>query len=143
MPPAKPCLAVAAALVCAGFAVPAAALELFGPSCLEKLTRRTQVWAECTAQFDRSDSRCRAPTGKMHNAMQKCSREGASKSEIDAAMTDGYRAAGARRVTDTATSNGAVPPAGTDASAKNSKGVDYLDRIRSARQQAPLPPPDS
>ena len=40
--------ALAASLLGAALATPAVALELFGPSCLEKLTERTRLWAECT-----------------------------------------------------------------------------------------------
>lgn len=88
--------AVAAALLGAALATPAAALPLLGPSCLEKLTAHTRAWAECTEQFDRVDNRCRKPAAKMHAYMQKCAGEGKSKARIDAAMTEGYRLAGER-----------------------------------------------
>ena len=91
-----------AALACvigAASATPAFALDLIGPSCLEKLTRHTSAWAECTQQFERDDKRCKQPTAKMHTYMQKCAGEGKSKAQIDAAMTQGYRLAGERRGT--------------------------------------------
>lgn len=88
--------AVAAALLGATLATPAAALELFGPGCLQKLTERTRLWAECTHQFDRSDNRCKKPSAQMHAYMQKCASEGKSKTQVDAAMTEGYRLAGDR-----------------------------------------------
>jgi hypothetical protein len=87
---------VAASLLGAALATPAVALDLFGPSCLEKLTERTRLWAECTHQFERSDNRCKKPAAKMHAYMQKCARDGASKARVDAAMTEGYRLAGDR-----------------------------------------------
>ncbi len=90
--------AVAATLLGAALATPAAALPLLGPSCLEKLTAHTRAWAECTEQFDRVDNRCRQPAAKMHAYMQKCAGEGKSKARIDAAMTEGYRLAGERPV---------------------------------------------
>lgn len=89
--------AVAVSLLGAALATPAVALELFGPSCLEKLTERTRLWAECTHQFERTDTRCRKPAAKMHDYMQKCARDGASKARVDAAMTEGYRLAGERQ----------------------------------------------
>ena len=90
--------AVAATLLGAALATPAAALPLLGPNCLEKLTAHTRAWAECTEQFDRVDNRCRQPAAKMHAYMQKCAGEGKSKARIDAAMTEGYRQAGNRPV---------------------------------------------
>ena len=87
---------VAASLLGAALATPAVALDLFGPSCLEKLTERTRLWAECTHQFERTDNRCKKPAAKMHAYMQKCARDGASKTRVDAAMTEGYRLAGNR-----------------------------------------------
>jgi len=88
--------AVAASLLGAALATPAVALDLFGPSCLEKLTERTRLWAECTHEFERTDNRCNKPAAKMHDYMQKCARDGASKARVDAAMTEGYRLAGKR-----------------------------------------------
>jgi len=94
--------AVAATLLGAALAAPAAALPLLGPSCLKKLTEHTRVWAECTKQFDRVDNRCRQPTAKMHAYMQKCASKGKSKAQIDAAMSEGYRLAGNRSARTTA-----------------------------------------
>ena len=93
---ARLCKAVATTLLGTALAVPVAALDLLGPDCLEKLSERTRLWAECTHQFERSDSRCKKPAAQMHASMQKCAREGDSKADIDAAMTAGYRLAGER-----------------------------------------------
>ena len=41
-------------------------------------------------------SRSRKPAAKMHDYMQQCARDGASKARVDAAMTEGYRLAGER-----------------------------------------------
>jgi hypothetical protein len=89
--------AIAGALLFGALVTPAAALELFGPSCLEKLSERTRVWAECTHQFDRTDARCREATARMHAYMDECARKGKSKAEIDAAMSRGYGLAGEKR----------------------------------------------
>lgn len=87
----------AIALCLAGtLAVPASALQLFGPNCLETLTERTHVWAECKGRFGANNTRCKSPKAGMHHAMQKCERKGFSKAEIDAAMGAGYRSAGTR-----------------------------------------------
>lgn len=86
--------AVAATVLGAALATPAAALPLLGPGCLEKLTAHTRAWAECTKQFDRVDNRCKQPAAKMNAYMQKCASKGKSKARIDAAMTAGYRLAG-------------------------------------------------
>jgi hypothetical protein len=108
--------AIAAALLGAALATPAVALDLFGPSCLEKLTERTRLWAECTHQFSRTDSRCKQPAAKMHAYMQKCASAGESKAGIDAAMTEGYRLAGERPAS--AASGTAAPPATTQSPGK-------------------------
>lgn len=93
---ARLCKAVATTLLGTALAAPAVALDLLGPDCLEKLSDRTRLWAECTHQFERTDSRCKKPAAQMHAYMQKCARKGESKAAIDAAMTDGYRLAGER-----------------------------------------------
>ena len=90
--------AIAATVLGAALATPAAALPLLGPSCLEKLTAQTRAWAECTERFDRVDNRCRQPAAKMNAYMQECASKGKSKARIDAAMTEGYRQAGKRPV---------------------------------------------
>ncbi len=88
----------AIALCLAGtLAVPASALQLFGPNCLETLTGRTHVWAECKGRFGANNTRCKSPKARMHHATQNCTRKGYSKAEIDAAMGEGYRSAGTRQ----------------------------------------------
>ncbi len=104
--------AVAITLLGAALAAPAVALDLLGPDCLEKLSERTRLWAECTHQFERTDSRCKKPAAQMHAYMQKCAREGESKADIDAAMTAGYRLAG-ERTGATGDSPAAAPVAAT------------------------------
>jgi hypothetical protein len=92
------------ALCLAGmFATPASALPLFGPNCLETLTERTHIWAECNGRFGASNTRCKSPKTRMHHAMQKCEHKGYSKTEIDAAMAAGYRSAGTREAIKPAT----------------------------------------
>lgn len=67
-----------------------------GPNCLETLSADTQVWTECTAGFDRRDSRCKAYAGRMQTTMSRCEAEGSSRAEINAAMAAGNAAAGSR-----------------------------------------------
>ena len=85
-------------LVCvigAGWSALAPAMGI-GPNCLETLTADTRLWTECTAGFDRQDSRCKGYAGRMHATMSRCEAEGASRSEINAAMAKGNAAAGSR-----------------------------------------------
>jgi hypothetical protein len=121
--------AVAASLFGAALAMPAAALELFGPGCLAKLTERTRVWAECTHQFDRSDNRCKQPSAKMHAYMQKCASEGKSKAQVDAAMTEGYRLAG-ERSGGTTSGNPETPQPGTSSAATQNLLSKYVRESR-------------
>lgn len=130
---------VALFLLCGTLAAPVAASGLLGPSCLEKLTDRTRLWAECTQQFDRADARCRKPTARMHESMQKCARDGDSKAEIDEAMTRGYRLAGER-------GPGVKPAAGADAGGKPGtpqprEGTALLNQWQGQKQ--PVSPPPS
>ncbi len=67
-----------------------------GPHCLETLEADTRVWTECTAGFDRQDSRCKVYAGRMHQTMLRCEAEGASRTEINTAMAMGNAAAGSR-----------------------------------------------
>ncbi len=75
-------------------AMPASALELFGKDCLQKLSTRTRIWAECSHKFTVNDARCKMPKFRMHQAMQHCEGKGYSKGRIDAAMAEGARSAG-------------------------------------------------
>ena len=43
-----------------GFAPLGFAFDLFGTSCLEDLEENARLWSQCTAEFDRNDSRCKA-----------------------------------------------------------------------------------
>lgn len=76
----------------------ATAMALVKPSCLTELAKRTQTWAECTAQFSRTDKRCKLPTGRMYTTMEQCAAKGHTPAEIDAAMTAGYRKAGTQPI---------------------------------------------
>ena len=73
-----------------------------GPSCLETLAADTRLWSECTAGFDRQDSRCKAQAGRMHATMTRCEAEGSSRADINAAMARGNAAAGTRDGSDPA-----------------------------------------
>jgi hypothetical protein len=88
-------LRVVAAALGAGGSVLAQAMGI-GPDCLETLSADTRVWSECTAGFDRRDSRCKAYAGRMQATMSRCEAEGASRAEINAAMAAGNAAAGSR-----------------------------------------------
>lgn len=84
-----------AGLLGAGWSVLASAMGI-GPNCLETLTADTRVWTECTAGFDRRDSRCKAYAGRMQATMERCETEGSSRAEINAAMAAGNATAGSR-----------------------------------------------
>ena len=87
---------LAASLLCAVLSMPATAFELFGPSCLEKLTERSRIWTECIQVYGRTGDQCKIPTARMDESMQACARKGKSKADIDAAMARGHRLAGHR-----------------------------------------------
>ena len=65
------------------------------PNCLETLAADSRRWTECTQEFDRQDSRCKMRAGRMYDSMQRCEGKGYSKQELNAAMTVGFRSAGA------------------------------------------------
>lgn len=77
-------------------AAPAAIAMGVLPNCLDELSDRSRVWAECTHKFSRQDDRCSLPTANMHKQMQLCARKGYNRTEIDAAMDRGFRTAGDR-----------------------------------------------
>jgi hypothetical protein len=77
-----------------GFAPLGFAFDLFGTSCLEDLEENARLWSQCTAKFDRNDSRCKAFGHEIEEARARCERGGKSKARIDAAMNAGFRTAG-------------------------------------------------
>lgn len=107
----RPIRTTAALLLVAAFAMPATALDLFGSHCLKKLTERTRVWSECQHKWNATDTRCLRLKMRMHQSMQHCTGKGYAKTDIDAAMLEGYRMAGTGELTGAAADGyGAKPP---------------------------------